>query len=310
MQRDYYLYKYDFLTDVHFGSGSLDDSKINFCADTLFSALCIEAVRRGTKELEQLVNSVKTGELLLSDSFPYIGRELFLPKPFIHVENSNNAGDSVIKKTYKKMEYIPADLLDSFTRGEFPLERADDISRLGRHITRTRASVRREEDTLPYRVGIYRFNKNCGLYSIVACENDSSLAMFEDLLESLSLSGIGGKRSSGLGRFDVHREKVTGVMGDRLNNNYQFYMTLSGSLPEENELPKVLKEAHYMLQKRSGFVASENYAEEYMRKRDLYVFQTGSCFSCRFDGTVQDVSSGGAHPVYRYAKPIMLGVMT
>ena len=55
-------------------------------------------------------------------------------------------------------------------------------------------------------------------------------------------------------------------------------------------------------------MASEFYAEEYRRKRDLYVFAAGSCFKNEFEGDIYDVTNGGSHPVYRYAKPLFMGV--
>lgn len=86
-------------------------------------------------------------------------------------------------------------------------------------------------------------------------------------------------------------------------------MTLSVSLPREEELETALAGAEYLLLKRSGFVASERYAPEQMRKKDLYVFQAGSCFPEKFHGDIYDVSDTcGRHPVYRYAKPMWMEV--
>ena len=47
-------------------------------------------------------------------------------------------------------------------------------------------------------------------------------------------------------------------------------MTLSSSLPREEELENVLKDARYRVIKKSGFAASTQYAKD-QRKRDLYV---------------------------------------
>lgn len=47
---EYKAYKLKFLTGVHFGKGSLDDTSYAFCADTLFSALCIEALKDSRTE--------------------------------------------------------------------------------------------------------------------------------------------------------------------------------------------------------------------------------------------------------------------
>ena len=49
-------------------------------------------------------------------------------------------------------------------------------------------------------------------------------------------------------------------------------------------------------------------AKEARRKRDFHVFAAGSCFANQFLGDIFDVSTGGAHPVYRYAKPLFMEV--
>ena len=85
-------------------------------------------------------------------------------------------------------------------------------------------------------------------------------------------------------------------------------MTLSLSLPDEEELESVLEFARYKLVKRSGFVASTNYADEFQRKKDFYLFEAGSCFKKMFKGNIYDVSAYGNHPVYRYAKGFFLEV--
>ncbi|MCL2217994.1 MAG: type III-A CRISPR-associated RAMP protein Csm4, partial [Defluviitaleaceae bacterium] len=57
-----------------------------------------------------------------------------------------------------------------------------------------------------------------------------------------------------------------------------------------------------------GFVFSETYSEEALRKNDLFALDSGSVVRSRFKGGVYDVSHHGSHPVYRYAKPMLLGV--
>ena len=49
----YIAYKLKFSTGVHFGNGSLDNTEYTFCADTLFSALCIEAVKHSEDKLSR-----------------------------------------------------------------------------------------------------------------------------------------------------------------------------------------------------------------------------------------------------------------
>lgn len=72
----YIAYKLKFSTGVHFGNGSLDDTEYTFCADTLFSALCIEAVKHSEDKLSRLVSYVKAGKIVFSDAMPYMNNWL------------------------------------------------------------------------------------------------------------------------------------------------------------------------------------------------------------------------------------------
>ena len=83
---------------------------------------------------------------------------------------------------------------------------------------------------------------------------------------------------------------------------------LSTALPEDSELSDVLNDASYSLIKRSGFVDSETYAAQQMRKKDLYVFAPGSCFRNPFEGRIIKEKNGGTHPVFRYERAFFLGV--
>jgi CRISPR-associated protein Csm4 len=301
---NYIIYKLAFTAPVHFGNGSLDESALNFCADTLFSALYIEALKLGRED--EFYNAVKNEKLLFSDAFPYIKDQYFLPKPMLYVE-PREQGDSKQKKQYKKLKYIPAEKLSDYLSGDVNPEDCS-LHNLGHTYSQVMAAVRREDDTLPYRVGNYLFNDGNGLYIIVAAENEDVQYLLEDLLDSLSYAGIGGKRNSGKGRFVLRNGAHAGCLLDLLGKKSSRYMLLSSALPQESEMEDALANASYLLQKRSGFVYSPNYAEEQMKKRDLYAMQAGSCFATRFHGDIYDVNEGGAHAVYRYAKGLFLGV--
>ena len=76
-----------FKTAVHFGSGRLTVANITFYADTLFSALCHEAVKQyGSDGAELLFRLADRGELMLSDGMPYQRDTLLIPKPIVHIE--------------------------------------------------------------------------------------------------------------------------------------------------------------------------------------------------------------------------------
>lgn len=304
---NYQVYKLVFQSAVHFGKNSLEDGEYTFCADTLFSALYQEAIRSSKDTADCLLNAVKSGELILSDAFPFIGKTYFLPKPMMRIESENNQGNSVIKKAYKKLKYIPVDEIDNYLKGQYDVLNAPDFDELGQFQMKVSASIRGEEETVPYRVGQYYFREGSGLYLIFGYHQDSMLNMVEELLEMLSYSGIGGKRASGLGRFELYRGEMHSALLRRLQGNGRRYMTLSVSLPREDELETAIENASYLLCKRSGFVASDNYADSQTRKKDLYTFKAGSCFEKQFAGDIVDVSDAkGRHAVYRYAKPMFM----
>ncbi len=306
---NYKLYKFQFNGAVHFGKQNLDEGESSCCADTIFSALCQEAVRMGEDTLEYFCACVREEKLLLSDAFPYMENTYFVPKPMKRLELQRDNSDSIIKKAYKKLKYIPVDLLETYLQGNFDVMNAHDFHLFGHFEMKTAAAVRGETETVPYRIGSYYYNPGNGLYLIVGYQDEKLLELAEELLERLSYSGIGGKRASGFGRFQLILGKMPSGLCRRLERTGENYMTLSVSLPREEELETALAGAEYLLLKRSGFVASERYAPEQMRKKDLYVFQAGSCFPEKFHGDIYDVSDTcGRHPVYRYAKPMWMEV--
>ncbi len=304
---EYGIYKLKFPFGVHFGDKSLEKSNITFCADTLFSALCIEALKI-EGEFEKFFKCVKEGKLLFSDGFPFLDKEFFLPKPIIAV-NKKDTNASELKKQFKKMNFIAMSKWETYLKGELdPGEEIDLEKKFGVHKTETHCAIRGLEETLPYRIGSFSFSKNAGLYVVFGYENDEIRQLFYELLDRVSYSGLGGKRSAGLGRFIIYPGEIPDNIKKLLENDSERYLSLSIGLPQDDEIDSSLEGATYSLLKRSGFVESVNYSDSYMRKKDLYMFASGSVFSQRFGGDIYDVSTGGSHPVYRYGKPIFIGV--
>ena len=301
-------YKMVFQNGVHFGNNTIEGSEYIFHADTLFSALCHEAIKNGMDKFEQLLKFVKNDKLLISDAMPYCGDTLYIPKPMKRIEYEDQ-GNSSVKKAFKNLSYIPVDRLNEYLMGKLDVQKERDrFAKLGIMYSRNMVSIRGKEETEPYRVGIFQFHHGNGLYIIIGYESDEQQDLMEELLVQLSFAGIGGKRSSGLGRFELDSCKLSNDTLRRLEENGNTYITLSIALPQKEEMENVLENSSYQLIKRSGFVASDKYADEYLRKRDIYVMNAGSCFSTKFKGDVFDVSLGGNHPVYRYAKPFLMEV--
>ena len=139
---------------------------------------------------------------------------------------------------------------------------------------------------------------------------------FDNIVTSLGLSGIGGKRTSGYGQFEIIDDfeldenspiKEEKELFKMLNSHSEYYLTLSAFYPNKEEISK-LKEGYYSIIQRQGFVQSNTYSTKPLKKLPSCMINAGSCFKNKFNGTIFDVSLNGSHSVYRYGKPIMIGI--
>ncbi len=304
------IFKLKFTTAVHFGEGGLVTSSDTLMADTIFAALCTEAVLQGDGFFEKLMDAVTSGKLLLSDGLPYIGRTFYVPKPIIEITGKEE-GDSAIKKALKQLRYIPVEKIDSYLRGDLEIAEEAKAFHDGFSLSDLcqKVSIPDKAKTEPYAVAVRRYKEESGLYICVGYETEDVYDLFSELLDMLSYSGIGGKRSSGYGRFELF---VTGCepLARRLNKqDATKYMSISVSLPCEEEMEEVISGADFLTVKRSGWVDSISYADRMQKKKDIYMLTAGSVFSRRFEGGIYDVSDGGRHPVYRYGRPMLIGVL-
>lgn len=105
------LFRFDF-DRTHFGDHGLESSTTSCPADTLYSALCVEALRMGGQQL--LGELVACSTLRLTDLLPYVGPDYLVPKPLHSVRSD---GSSMQKKLAKKIGFLPAAQLGSFLDG-------------------------------------------------------------------------------------------------------------------------------------------------------------------------------------------------
>lgn len=320
---NYTVYRMQFHTGVHLGMRRLEDGEHSLYADTLFSALCQEAVQAGSDVLQQFVSCSASGAVQFTDAFPYHEETCYIPKPML-TDCHQQDRDSVRKKALKKLEYIPADSLNAFLSGKLDvMKESRTLKKMGAGEIRMHVFLD-EEQSRPYPVGTYRFHDGWGLYFILGWKAESDRNAVENLLKGLQYAGIGGKRKSGLGRFTLIRcekdEVGSGVpealcqmlqAGETESEDLE-YISLTTALPSEAELDEALENARYSIVRRSGFVSSETYSDVPLKKAESYMLKSGSVFQRRFEGEILDVSETysetNAHPVYRYAKPMFLGV--
>lgn len=328
-----YVYQLKFVTPVRFGrndySVNLSSSEYYCDSSLLFSAISNEWVSiYGVEDYEKFVSQIKDNKFLISGLLPYLDDELFVPKPILYVQREQKVNDksnsSEIKKIMKKLKFIPIkhykDYIN-FIKGTRELD-FNFKTDFATEVSTTRASISREleGDALPYVVSGYKFNKNAGLYFILET-TDEIKEKIDLIIKSLGLSGIGGKRSSGFGKFELlddayELDKEYPLydcdvdLFNLLSDNGDYYMSLSILKPNSNDMNKFnSNENYYSIVKKSGFVFSEYYSKNLLKKKDAFVFSGGSCFKEKFEGTLEDVStSSGKHPVYLYGKTMYLGV--
>ena len=305
----YKLFKLQFSTAVHFGAGGLTTTSDTLMADTVFSALCTEAAKAGT-DPSSFIDAVRDGRLRISDALPFIGDRFYVPKPLAEI-TSDKEGDSSIKKALKRLPFIPVDCLEEYMNGMLNIiEEADIFQKcLGQEYLVEKAAVETGEETRPYAVHLYRYYKGSGLYICLGYEKDDDYYLFSDLLEILSYAGIGGKISSGYGRFTAVPIVPSKEFAKRLEGkNWKQYLSLSVCLPGREELDGVMQDANVRLCKRSGWVSPGLGTEQLRKRKDIYMFTSGSVFKNPFSGCLFDLSDGGSHPVLRYGYPMFMGV--
>ncbi len=297
----YSLVRFKFQTGVHIGSpkggSSLDESRYTIHADTLFSAMCCALAKPSL--IENLAAAFQRGELCISDALPYLNDCYYLPRPLYF---DNQKQQASLSKAVKKAMFLP--LPEKF--GE-PIVFKESVV-FGKEEAVTRAHIGNLGAT-PYFVAVWHFLQNAGLYTIVWHENHQSFKLFENALSMLSLVGIGGKTSSGLGKFEFEKYPVPDVLEAMLRDKQAMYQMMLGTgLPNDDELDNVLQDGWYQLVRRGGFIQSAHYAPVQSKKRTLYMLSPGSCLRCRFKGGIRDVGISGAHPVWRLTNTLFVGV--
>ena len=332
----YLLYKLRFLNGIHIGTASgntLEETMISVYSDTFYSALYNEYMKLYNND--ELYKISESGDFLVSDLLPFKEKEdmstdFYLPKPFISVQRNEttkekNDEEVIDRKKVKATNFIPADKLGEYfsflkTGKNFP-EIDDDFGKKELY-TKNKVSLK-NEDTKLYNIEVFKFNEKSGLYFIVRLpENNEWQEIFENLLESLSLTGIGGKRNSGFGQFisedpmffdgedfDAIESESDAYINKALYSEEEKYLSISSYSPKIEEIEKIKEsENYYQLIKRSGFVNSSLYSEQAEKRKQVYMLSSGSVLSFKPEGKILDLNLHGKHSIYRMGKPIVLGV--
>ena len=313
----YLKYKLDFPQGYHVSNFRLSDSNIKISADVLFSAIVHEANNMGGQEaVDKLVKLFNENSLIISDLFPYIEDKLYIPKPYFITEREKE--DLDYKKKLNRLEFIEFNKIEDWFRGKLILDgecfnlKNEDIF-MGKHRVSTKIKHSKDGQHDIYNVGSYKFNNDLsrGLYFVFGYKDMDDLFFFDDLMYSLSFSGLGGKRTSGLGRFNFTYDELEKEYERLINNKTNLNILLTTSIPKKTELSAVLdSRASYKLIRKGGFIKpkkGENVIENH-RKKDIYFFDSGSTFEQTYLGDIYRVDNSYKHPIYRYGSSMFIGV--
>lgn len=290
----YKIYKMTFKA-AHFGKGELFTSEDTFTADRLFSALVLEAISHNC--LDDFMTIASQDDFLLTDAFPYIDVP-YLPKPIGYPErDSDNYDGDVIAlrkeaKRQKKLQFIAYHDLDAYMKGAI-----FDNPEMTTH-----SSITKNQPDLDgglYQVGVSYFKEGVSLY-VVATES----TLLNQLMLGLQYSGLGGKRSSGYGSFELDILPLPKEFAERFSGGQNdVLLLLTSSLPVDEELEKTLTHAKYLLYKSSGFAFTRS-SDSNLRKQDFYKFKSGTTTKGCFKGSIRNLAPKGIpHPVWHFAKP-------
>lgn len=298
----------------------------------MFSAICSEMVSAQSYDtLEKFVNLAKNGRLKLSDLFPYHSDDkgntsFYLPRPKIDFNTSIDTDD--LKKTRSRLmneKFLSKEKFFKITELKKIIEMlATGKNRIrGEIVEFAESSVTtkvncRNGVSMPYFISSHTFKEGNGLYGIIEldisdiAEKEVILNQLQNFIELLGYSGIGGKRSSGYGKFELLDDILDVAEGDfyediaELNKmltaeKAPMYMSVSVLHPLESELGDV-KKGWYSIKKRSGF--SDN-----IKRNDIYMIEAGSCFQKKIIGNIIDISDKRInHPVYKYGAGMYVGL--
>ena len=330
----YLLYKLRFQNGIHVGTASgntLEETMMSVYSDTFYSAVFNEYMKIYNDD--ELYKISEAGEFLVSDLLPFKEKEdmstdFYLPKPFISVQRQEiekNEEEVVDRKKVKATNFIPADKLGEYltflnTGKNFP-EIDDDFDKKELY-TKNKVSLQ-NEDTKLYNIEVFKFNEKSGLYFIVKIPEDNRWQeIFQSVLDSLALTGIGGKRNSGFGQFrreepmffdgetfDAIESESDAYINRGLHSDEKNFLSLSSYSPKKEEIDKIKEsENYYQLIKRSGFVNSSLYSEQAEKRKQVYMLSSGSVLTFKPEGKILDLNLHGKHSIYRMGKPIVLGV--
>lgn len=333
--QEYLLAKLHFHSPLHLSRGrdAYDETAEVLHSDTLKSALFVCA-----KQLYgDAIDRTFLDSFTLSSAFPFLGNELFFPKPSWRLPISfdgKSEEDKGVAKMYKKLAYLSKSYFEATLAGtettvaesqlidkRFLSEQANPSATLWKREVQQRVTVphmgevaanEKAAQPRPFYMERIFFADGAGLFCLVKL-NDADKTTQERLTAALKLlgdNGIGTDKTVGNGQFSF--EKLAPISLN-VPENAPAQIALSLYCPEREELTEdMLNESAYNLVKRGGYVASpENIEHITLRKRAVYMFTEGSVFATQnaLVGKCADLKPEGvgiSHAIWRDGRALFL----
>jgi CRISPR-associated protein Csm4 len=310
MAAGWYLVKLSFHSPLHVGHDQagigVENVQTTIHSDTLFSALVSAAAQRDPALVDKLVAA---GALRFSSCFPYDRNHYYLPRPLLPPPAWFGPDARDIRQT----DFLVADDFLFWVSARLPPDRRAMAAR-GRRAAdvavcevRPRNVVdRASSHTVLYHCGGVTFKHDAGLFFILEADDDGR-ALVEQALDTLSVFGLGGERSSGYGRFTYSLVETQQPPWPELRANQgDVSCLLSLWYPAEDELRGLAATAKaYRTIPRKGWLFSAKACRQ-MKRKTCHMFAEGSVFGLNPVGCVADLTPPGfsGHDIHRWGRAL------
>ena len=296
------------------GAVALTNVSMTIRADTLFSALCNEAsLFYGDSAVNELIGQARAGAVLFTDTFPFRDDSYYLPVPKMPLDDKVEF-DVKNRKAIKALKWLPAteEYFSRFAKYIHTGE-AFDSTGLSQSFGEFRTDVKAgtiDDKKQPYEVTAFNFFRGCGLYGVFGYENDGQKALISELIKSIGVSGIGGQVSRGFGSYETEiRDGIddsAAFLLENIGRKDRYNLLITTALPKNDEMENALEGAWYEVVRRGGFSWSAGTGS--VKKNNQFFLASGAMLKNTFEGDVFEVGENERHKIYRYSKPVFLGV--
>lgn len=327
-------------SSYHFGQHGMDQEKtsVHFSSDSLFAAmLATLADFEGSQAVEAWIQNFckDPPAFALTSAFPRAGNVRFFPTPLCRSSSHTDAA-----KELKRVAYVSEGIFRQILQGTdivvlyqkknllqdglvlitpqekelLPEHLRREESALWKTEQRPRVTIgRQRQNSTLYHTGQVTFARDCGLWFGIHWMRESAELQKQvaDLFCKMGDSGLGGERSSGLGKAEF-KKAVTIELPDSAN---MAWVSLSRYAPRQDEMAAIVyPSAAYTIQRVGGWLNSA--MAKAQRRKQIHLLKEGSVFgplNRPIPGRLVDVRPAYEkevypHPVYRCGLAVAVGM--